>query len=199
MNKKILNRTVILAIMVFCTAIMTMGTGAYAMGNKQAAPVKPAPVKTVATSPAKAVAGELVGLLTSQLGVTTPQAQGGAGSIFSLAKTKMSASDFGQIASVVPDMATLLKAAPALGNVGVGTAGNTATSVMKRINTLSGIYQSFSKLGLSADMVGKFMPIILSFLQSKGGNAVSSLLSSALNIPALQNAKAITDTLFNSK
>jgi|GEM_PF-2639575 len=111
------------AAMIFCLAVTA--TSIYAMGNKQAAPpATTTPVKKAESSATKAAAGELVGLLTSQLGVTKPQAEGGAGSIFSLAKSKMSPSDFGQIASVVPDMDTLLKAAPA-----VASAGNTANSV----------------------------------------------------------------------
>ncbi|NOY68119.1 MAG: DUF2780 domain-containing protein [Deltaproteobacteria bacterium] len=194
MKKNIARTLGILTAVIFCASIIAMGTGAYAMGNKQAAPVKTAPVTKAAPSPTRAVAGELVNLLSSQLGVTTPQATGGAGAIFSLAKSKMSAPDFGQIASVLPDMGTLLKAAPA-----ITSAGSKATSLMKGMNTLTSLYQSFSKLGLSANMVSKFMPIILSFLQSKGGDAVSNLLSSALNLPAVQTTKAITDTLFNTK
>lgn len=191
-KKSITRMPCILTVIIFCAVTIMPGTGVYAMGNKQAAtPAITTPVTKAETSPTKAVAGELVGLLTSRLGVTTPQAEGGAGSIFSLAKSKLSAPDFGKIASVVPNMDTLLKAATP-----PGTAGNMAASAMKGMNTLTSLYQSFSKLGLSADMVGKFMPIILSFLQSKGGSAVSGLLSSALNIPSVQNTKAITDTLF---
>lgn len=196
MQKKTARVWGILTALIFCATIMCGGTGAYAMGNKQETAV---PVKNTETSPTKAVSSELVGLLTSQLGVTTPQAEGGAGAIFQMAKSKLSAPDFGKIASVVPNMDTLLKAAPAL-----GTAGDTAASAMKGINTLASLKESFSKLGLTTDMIGKFMPIILSYLQSKGGSTVSDLLSSAVNLPTVSmpsvpDAKSATDTLFKTK
>ncbi len=195
MKKSTVRKWGILTALLFCVAIMTVGTGAYAMGNKQETP----PVKKAETAPAKAASGELVGLLTSQLGVTAPQAEGGAGAIFQMAKSKLSPPDFGKIASVVPNMDTLLQAAPALKK-----ANDTAASAMKTIDTLSSLKQSFSTLGLNADMIGKFMPIILSYLQSKGGSTVSQLLSSAVNLPTVSmpsvpNAKSATDTLFNTK
>jgi hypothetical protein len=39
---------------------------------------------------------------------------------------------------------------------------------------------AFEKLGLSPSMVGKFVPILTSFLQAKGGSGVAGLLSGAL-------------------
>ena len=184
----------ILMAVIFGATLMTAKTGICAMGNNQ----ETVPVKTEA-SQTQAASGELTGLLTSQLGVTTPQAEGGAGAIFQMAKSKLSAPDFGKIASVVPNMDTLLKAAPAL-----GTGENAATSAMQGINTLSSLKQSFSELGLSTDMVGKFMHVILSYLKSKGGSAVSGLLSTAVNIPSVSmpsvpSAKSVTNSLFNTK
>ena len=43
-------------------------------------------------------AADLVGALTSQLGVSSAQAAGGAGSIFGLAKQNLSVAEFGEIA-----------------------------------------------------------------------------------------------------
>ena len=38
----------------------------------------------------------------------------------------------------------------------------------------------FKQLGLGTDMIGKFLPVVLGFVQSKGGDASKSLLESAL-------------------
>ena len=116
---------------------------------------------------------ELVGNLTKGLSITPQQATGGAGALFSVAKSRLSPADFGKIAAVVPGMDSFLKAAPSTGGgmTGklLGNAGGLASSAM-----------AFQKLGLSPDMVGKFVPILTSFLQAKGGANVASLLSGAL-------------------
>jgi hypothetical protein len=45
---------------------------------------------------------------------------------------------------------------------------------------MAGLSNSFSSLGLNADMIGQFTPIILEYAKSKGGEIVSSLLKGAL-------------------
>ena len=57
----------------------------------------------------------LVGQLTKGLSVTPTQARGGAGTLFALAKSRLSEEEFGKVSSAVPGMSGLLKAAPALG------------------------------------------------------------------------------------
>ena len=45
---------------------------------------------------------------------------------------------------------------------------------------LASLAGGFKKLGLESDMVGKFVPIVVSFVQSRGGDAVKGLLEKAL-------------------
>ena len=128
--------------------------------------------------PASALANtsELVGLLTSQLGVSEQQAEGGAGALFQVAKKNLSKDNFGKIASYVPDMDTLLKAAPALAKLkGVGNLASSLGGDSKGVD-MAGLPAIFGKLGMDGGMVAKFMPIILSFVQSKGGDSVMELL-----------------------
>jgi hypothetical protein len=121
---------------------------------------------------------ELVGQLTNGLSVTPEQATGGAGALFGLAKTKLSPADFGKIAAVVPGMDSFLKAAP---STGAGSdLSNLTGSLPGNVGGLASAATAFQKLGLSPDMVGKFVPILTSFVQSKGGANVASLLSGAL-------------------
>jgi hypothetical protein len=65
-------------------------------------------------------------------------------------------------------LGTLGKMASGLG----GTAG--------QLGTLASLAGGFSKLGMDSGMIGKFIPIILSFVQSKGGEGVKALLEKAL-------------------
>lgn len=121
---------------------------------------------------------ELVGQLTKGLNVTPQQATGGAGALFGLAKSRLSAADFNKIAAVVPGMGSFLKAAPSTSG-GSGLSGLTS-SLPGNVGGLASAAPAFQKLGLSPDMVGQFVPILTSFVQSKGGANVASLLSSAL-------------------
>lgn len=126
---------------------------------------------------------DLVTMLVQQLGVTATQAQGGAGAIFNLAKEKMQAQAFEQVASAVPNMDTLLRAAPK-STSGLGGMFGSGTSLLGGANgnlgSLATLASSFSQLGLSPDMVNQFVPIVLSFVQGNGGESVSQLLAAVL-------------------
>lgn len=126
-----------------------------------------------------AAGADLVSLLTSELGVTKDQAQGGAGAIFDFAKGKLSADDFSKIADAVPNMDSLLKAAPAAGG-GLTKKLGSLTGGGSSLGGLASLAGSFSKLGLNADMVSKFVPQILSFVESSGGQGVMKVLQGIL-------------------
>jgi len=130
------------------------------------------------TSKATSASPELVDQLTQQLSITPTQATGGAGALFGLAKSRLSPADFSKVASSVPGMDGLLKAAPATDNTS-GLSGLTG-SLPGGLGGLASTADAFQKLGLSPDMVGKFVPIMTNFVQSKGGANVASLLSGAL-------------------
>jgi hypothetical protein len=132
----------------------------------------------------QAYAGDLglVDLLSSQLGITKDQAQGGAGSIFQVAKQNLSAKDFSSVAKAIPGIDQMMAAAPKM-KESSGTLGAVSSMMGGKSNTLggmAGLTQSFEKLGLSSDMVQKFTPIILDYVKNKGGEHVMSLLKSAL-------------------
>jgi hypothetical protein len=121
---------------------------------------------------------ELVSELTKGLSVTPSQATGGAGTLFALAKSRLSPADFSKIAAVVPGMDSFLKAAPSTGG-GSGLSALTG-SLPGSMGALASAATKFQKLGLKPDMVERFVPILTSFVQAKGGANVASLLSGAL-------------------
>ena len=121
---------------------------------------------------------ELVGMLTNQLGVTQDQATGGAGALFGLAKSRLKPEEFSQVSDAVPGMDGFLQAAPKQG--GGSALGSLGSALSGESGGLSSIVGAFGSLGLSPDMVSKFIPIITQFVQSKGGASVSSLLMGAL-------------------
>lgn len=131
---------------------------------------------------------ELIQQLISNLGVNEAQAKGGAGLLFNLAKEKLGAGDFQQIADKIPGITNLLKAAPEPGAGGglMGALGGAASAFgglggkMEGLGNLAQLASGFSQLGLSTDMVGKFIPIVLSFVQSQGGDSLKGLLAQVL-------------------
>jgi hypothetical protein len=142
----------------------------------------PAQVQSAITTAAKSPSPALVGQLSKQLSITPAQATGGAGTLFGLAKSRLSAPEFNKIASVVPGMNGLLKAAPAARPASGGLSGISGLS-----NALPGgagglvsAGTSFQKLGLSPDMAPKFVPILTQYVQSRGGANTASLLSKGL-------------------
>jgi hypothetical protein len=127
---------------------------------------------------------ELVGELTKSLSITPAQASGGAGALFGLAKSKLSAADFSKVAASVPGIEGLIKSAPAapkksgLSGLESAVAGEVGSAA--GLGGLASVAGSFKKLGLSPEMVTKFVPILTQFVQGKGGASVASLLGSVL-------------------
>ena len=138
---------------------------------------------------------ELIQQLVSSLGVNEDQAKGGAGLLFNLAKDKLGAGDFQQLTDKIPGVSDLLGAAPApsaaasAGGGMMGALGGVASSLgagglgdkLGGLGNLANLASGFSQLGLSSDMVGKFVPVVLSFVQNQGGDSMKGLLEKVMS------------------
>ncbi|MGD2150383.1 MAG: DUF2780 domain-containing protein [Desulfobacterales bacterium] len=124
----------------------------------------------------------LVDLISSQLGVSKNQAQGGAGSIFQLVKQNLSVEDFSSIAKAVPGIDQMIGAAPKIeeSSSALGGISSMMGKTSNKLGGMAGLTSSFEKLGLSGDMVNKFTPIILDYVKNKGGEHAMNLLKGAL-------------------
>ena len=110
----------------------------------------------------------LLGMLTSKLGVSSNQAEGGVGSMLKLAQEKLSAGDFDQVAAVIPGAQKYLDKARSLGAYS-GAVGN-----------LAGLNGALGKLGLPPETAAKFVPMVTDYVGKVGGSKVGALLKSAL-------------------
>lgn len=129
------------------------------------------------SSSIQANAADLISSLTSQLGVTNEQATGGAGAIFDYAKKNLSVDDFSKIASGVPGMDKLLEAAPDLGgDSALGKLGGLMGDSAGSLGGLASLAGSFESLGLDADTVSKYLPIVQEYIGSVSGEDAMKLL-----------------------
>ena len=127
---------------------------------------------------------ELVNQLVSSLGISEDQANGGAGLIFNFAKEKLGG-DFSQVTDAIPEVSNLMDKAPSEGGGIGGMLGGVASSLGGSIGGASNLMSlagGFSKLNLDSGLIGKFVPIILSFVQGKVGDSVKNLLAGVLKI-----------------
>jgi len=123
----------------------------------------------------------LVSSVMSQLNLNQNQAEGGLGSLLSLAKSNLGTAQFSQIADTIPNVDSLLSAVPATdtksGMSGLlSKAGNLGTSLQGSAM----VYDAFSKLGISKDLVAPMAEILKNYLQSSGGDNTASLLTQGL-------------------
>ncbi len=126
----------------------------------------------------------IVDEIISQLGVSKEQAEGGLGLIFKLAKEKLGA-EFTEVSKVVPEANGLIGKAPAdepeeggglMGMLG-GMAGKLGLGDLGKLAELAA---QFKKLGLDMATVQKFVKVVMTFVESKGGTVVKDLLNNVL-------------------
>ncbi|SDJ12936.1 Protein of unknown function VcgC/VcgE [Ferrimonas sediminum] len=125
----------------------------------------------------------LIGMLTSQLGVTEQQASGGLGALLATAEPNMSAEGLSSLSGIIPDMDGLLATgAQLLG----GEASSSGTSSLLgglmggNATALLGLNEAFSSLGLDSAMVAQFSQVLLDYVNSEGGQALMQQLQTAL-------------------
>jgi hypothetical protein len=128
---------------------------------------------------------ELIQQLTQGLGVDESQAKGGAGLIFKMAQEQLGAGDFAQVANALPGISNLIGEAPAGGEGIAGAIGGLAgmmggDSSGGQLANMAALATGFSQLGLNPSMATKFIPIILSFTQNKGGDGIKDILAGVL-------------------
>lgn len=129
------------------------------------------------------------------LDVTPQQAMGGVGAMLGLAQSQLGGEQYAQLAGAVPGLQLLGGAATlgALGPLGAlgGLLGNAAPQQPAQeapVDSLDGLNQRFSALGMAPGLVGQFAPILLQFLGNQG--VASALLQSLAGVWGVPGALA---------
>ncbi len=124
----------------------------------------------------------LVEMLVDNLGVDDNQAKGGTGLLLGLAKDQLSGGDFGKIADMIPGADDMMSAAPKSSGLGgmLGGLGSMLGGKAGNLGQLAALAGGFSKLGLDTDMVQKFVPVVMDYLQKEGGDEVMNILQNVI-------------------
>jgi len=115
-----------------------------------------------------AIKNPLMGMLTSQLGITEQQATGGLGSYLTLAQEKLAKGDFDRIAALVPGASKYMEQAKALG------------AVAGPLKNVAGLNGALGKLGMKPESVTQFAPMVTDYLGKAGGSSVQNMLAGML-------------------
>jgi hypothetical protein len=100
----------------------------------------------------------LVSQLQNQLGVSPTQAAGGTGALMSLAKNQLEGNQFSQITDKVSGLSSLLG----------GNSSSVLGSLIPKVSSMADAKKTFDALGLSANSISQFAPMILDFLKQQG-------------------------------
>jgi hypothetical protein len=124
---------------------------------------------------------ELVQQLMAGAGVSEDQAEGGAGIIMRLLKDQLSSADFAQLGAEVPGTHELIDKAPEPGSGLGGMLGSVASALGgSQLGNLAAMADGFSQLGMDSGMIGKFVPIVVQFIQQQGGDRLAAMVAAVL-------------------
>ncbi|MEQ8822012.1 MAG: DUF2780 domain-containing protein [Sumerlaeia bacterium] len=131
---------------------------------------------------------DLIKQLIEQLNVDEGQAKGGVGMMLQMAKEKLGSGDFSKILDAIgqKDAQDMMNAAPSTGGGGLGgLLGGLASSLGGgkggQMADMAKLASGFDKLGLDSDMIVKFAPIVISFLQNKGDDGLQKLIANLMS------------------
>ena len=127
---------------------------------------------------------QLVAQLATQLGVSQQQVDGGIGALMKYAEKSLAPEQFSQIADALPELVEMRHAVP---------ADDENASKVKELSALLGdddtaaqaeklasLRSSMDKLDLSSEHIGQFIPALIDYAKSRGGDTIANLLKQAL-------------------
>ncbi len=126
------------------------------------------PVMLSAHATTSAVDDSKLETLGRSLGMTSEQAQAGAGAMLKLAQARLPLADYDRIAGVVPRANEYMALASRLG----AFEGATPTP--------AGLSGAFDKLGVTPEQAAKFVPALQDYVSDAAGRDVGMLFGNAL-------------------
>ncbi len=152
-----------IATMVALAILLPLGATAQSLGD-----LKDLASSDTVKKASESLGGSLSDMLQGQLGIDQDQADGGIGSMLTLASEKLNAGDFDKLAGMIPGADKYLASAKSLG------------AVSGPLNNVAGLNDALGNLGISPETVDKFVPMITDYLGKLGGDDINNMLGKVL-------------------
>ena len=141
-------------------------------------------VEAAKESEALLTASGLIETLTSNLGVSQAQAEGGMGSILSYAQNSLSSEQFSQVTESIPGIEGLLGAVPDISNLeqsGVSGLLSKAAEYSDSLQGLNMLNQQFEALGIDTGMILQYVEQAQQYLDTPQGQQAKEMLTQAFS------------------
>jgi len=145
---------------------------------------------------------DFISTLASKSGLDNAMAEKGVGALLSSLKGNLSSDVFSKLSSAIPDGGNILQKFSASTQAADSGAASTLAGLAGGLfkggssNALS-LVEQFTKAGFSMESIGKFVPVVLSMLQSKLGPDIMKTVEK--QIPSLSGLATDGDIVSNLK
>jgi hypothetical protein len=119
----------------------------------------------------------VVSLLSDELDISSSKARGGAGAIFAYARDNLDDYDFDKIAEGIPDMDSLLDAAPETDRDSrLGRMSDRLNDFDDSMGGLAGLADSFDELNMDRETISDFLPVVYDYVEDVSGERAMEML-----------------------
>lgn len=123
---------------------------------------------------------EIVEHLVRELGVTTKQAEGGAGLLLGLVKQRLSPEEFVRVADAIPAISDVIGKAPRSTGGQPWPLRELLSRWFGGLGSLTSLAVRFEKLGCKRKQIGTFVESLIGFFREKSGEDIAELLRGVL-------------------
>ena len=118
-------------------------------------------------SASDSLSGSMTDVVQKKLDITKDQADGGIGSMLSLANERLNPGDYSKLAGMIPGASKYVDTAKKLG------------ALAGPLKNLADLNTALKSLGIAPDVVSKFVPTVTNYLGTLGGGDTAKLLQTA--------------------
>jgi hypothetical protein len=126
---------------------------------------------------------ELIDSVIKTLHIPEGQAKAGIGLLFKAAKEQVPEQDFSKLSDAIPDINEYVSCAPANNAMGglMGRASSFFGAKAAHFSTMTNLASGFSKAGMDKDTLMKMLPLVLDYMQDKGGEDAKEILERVIH------------------
>jgi hypothetical protein len=118
----------------------------------------------------------VVSVITDELDISSSQARGGVGAIFAYADNYLDDDDFETVADGIPDIDSLIDAAPDVDDDSFFGVRDTLSELDSPVAGRSTLIDAFDELDMDRDMIDEFLTIVYDYVEDASGERAKEIL-----------------------